>query len=163
MRKRIGPAVIVGLLVLGAGSTAAQRRAPKVDGAWQRVGGVVVAPDSTYPVRPWSGMLVFSGKFFSQLWVVPEQEGARQQAYPTTVEEKVARFDAIIANAGIFTIHDSTATMTFQQAKNPSLVGRAANLGLRTSGDSLWLTSTAPWSKDSSRSVRTTVVYTRLR
>jgi hypothetical protein len=151
------------LLSMSAGPLTAQRQPPSFDGAWRHAGTQIVAPDSSYERPQLQGMGVLSGRRFSQTWVIPRQSGVQQASQPTTADEKAARYDVLIANAGTFDVRDSAITFHYEQAKNPRVVGTKAIRRYRLRGDTLWLMGESPWQKDSTKVVRFTDTFVRMR
>jgi hypothetical protein len=163
MRIRASVSIAALLISVSAASLTAQRQSAKLDGAWQTVRVEVVSPDSTYlpPLR--RGLLVISGQYYSQVWGAPEQSGVQQASQPTTVEQKAARYDAVIANAGTLQVQDTLVTFTPTQAKSPRVIGTNAVRRYTLRGDTLRLVFSQPWAKDSTKSVRTTMTLVRQR
>jgi hypothetical protein len=151
------------ILSTSAASIAAQQRVSRLDGAWRHVRTQIVAPDSAYERPPLQGMGVISGRRFSQTWVVPGRSGVQQASQPTTAGEKAARYDVLIANAGTLDIRDSVITFRYEQAKNPRIVGTNAIRRYRLRGDTLWLMGESPSQKDSTKLVRFTDTFVRMR
>jgi hypothetical protein len=69
----------------------------------------------------------------------------------------------LIANAGVLTLDDKTLTQHIEQAVDPADVGQTGLYTFRLHGDTLVATSTEPWKKDSTKTVRTDLVFVRLR
>lgn len=145
----------------------AQRQRAAFDGAWRHARSQVVAPDSSYDRTPLQGMAVVSGRTFSQTWLAPGPAGVQQTSQPSTPpstpDEKAARYDALIANAGTLDITDSTITYNYAVAKSPRVMGTSVSRRYRLKGDTLWVMSEAPWDKDRTKQVRFTDTYVRIR
>jgi hypothetical protein len=122
----------------------------------------VVSPESSYVTAPWDGIGVISGRHFSELWVTPAA-GVRQASVPTTAEQKAARYDALITQAGTFVANDTVMTFKYTHTKVPHAAGRTVSRRYQLRGDTLRLFLSAPWQKDSTKTVRTTFTFARLR
>lgn len=150
------------LLVTIGTTTTAQDRAT-LDGAWIPVGTRMESPDSTYWTAPMTGFSVISGRHFMQLYVREARAGVQQASRPSTAEEKAARYDLLVANGGTLEMRGDTLLFRYEQAKLPTLVGTTAVRRYRLRNDTLWLTWTQPWQRDSSRTVRGTATFVRKR
>jgi hypothetical protein len=106
---------------------------------------------------------VISGRHFSELFVAPAPSGVQQSASPSTAEQKAARWDALIAVSGTVEVRDSSITFRHVEDKDPSMRGVSDVRRYRLRGDTLWLMSTSPWQKDSTKVVRTTLSFVRRR
>lgn len=144
------------------GSLAAQRP-PTLDGAWAHVAMRIVAPDTTLVGPVLSGLAVISGRHFSELFVLPAATGVLQSGAPATTEQKASRYDVLVAISGTVETRDSAITFRHEHDKDPSLVGMTDTRHFRLRGDTLVLTSTSPWQKDSTKSVRTILTFVRRR
>ena len=78
-----------------------------------------------------------------------------------SAEEKASRFDALIAISGTVELRDSSITFRHEQDKDPSMLGTSDTRRFRLQGDTLWLTSSSPWEKDSTKSVLTVLTLVR--
>ena len=141
----------------------AAQRASSLDGAWVHVATRIVAPDTTIAGPVLSGLGVISGRHFSELFVVPAASGVQQSGSPSTAEQKAARWDALIAVSGTVEVRDSSITFRHVEDKDPDMRGANDVRVYRLHGDTLWLTSTSPWQKDSTKLVRTTLTFLRRR
>jgi hypothetical protein len=150
------------LLSLATFQAGAQQRASRFDGAWRQVRVEVVSPDSSYVTPPWDGVGVISGRHFSEIWLT-SPAGVRHPSVPTTAEQKAARYDALISQAGTFVANDSLLAFTYTHAKIPRRVGTTVSRRYRLRGDTLRLFISAPWQKDSTKTVRTTMTFVRQR
>jgi hypothetical protein len=162
MRALVKSLLCVVVLSLVTVPLSAQGRS-RFDGAWKAVRIEVVSPDSTYGQEPFPGLAIVSGGHYSQIWVMPNSDGVQQASQPSTVEQKAARYDQLIVNAGTLEVKDTLLIYHREYAKNPKQVGTTDTRRFRLLGDTLWLVSTEPWSKDPKKSVRTTVVGVRQR
>ena len=103
--------------------------------------------------------IVYNGRFSQIFYPATGQPTGR----PATAEEKAARYDAVTTNAGHVDItDDSTWIVHFDFAKGPATIGTSVTAHYRIAGDTVWETTTAPWSRDSTKTVRTTAKYVRL-
>jgi hypothetical protein len=151
------------LLSTSAASLAAQQRSTPLEGAWRHVRTEVVTPDSTYQRPASAGMIIYSGRHYSQLWVNPGRPGVQQASRPATAEEKAARYDVLMANAGTVEVQDTLITFRVEHAKNPRVAGTTRVGTYRLKGDTVWYVFLDPWVKDSTKTVRTTVTNVRAR
>lgn len=149
------------LLSLPAVSLTGQQRPSRFDGAWRQAGIHVVSPDSTYDRPGWPGLGILAGRHFSEVWVTSAERGVRHR--PVTDDEKAARYDLVIANAGTFQASDTLLTFTYTQSKDPLLVGATVARRYRLRGDTLQLFVTQPWRNDSTKTVRTAFTFVRQR
>ena len=163
MRPLARCSVAVLLLSTSGASLAAQRVATPLDGAWRHVRTEVVTPDSSHQRPALQGLIVYSGRHYSQVWVNPRPSGVQQASQPTTAEEKAARYDVLSANAGTFELQDTLITIRVEQAKNPRVAGTTRVGTYRIKGDTAWFVFLDPWAKDSTKTVRTTIINVRAR
>jgi len=151
------------VLSISAASLPAQQRLLPIEGAWRHLRSEIVTPESTYQRPALQGMIILSGRHYSQIFVIPSPSGVQQASQPTTAEEKAARYDALMANAGTFEVRDTVITYRVEHAKNPRIVGTTRVASYRLKGDTLWSVFLAPWAKDSTKTVRTTITNVRVR
>jgi hypothetical protein len=144
-------------------SLTAQKSKPNFDGAWRWVRSEIVSPDSSYQVVGWPGLTVVSGRHFSQFLINSASAGVQQASPPTSAEQKAARYDAILARDGTFEVRDTLFVIRFLHAKDPATVGTTLTVRWRRQADTLWQIVTSKWAKDSTKSVRTAVVWVRER
>jgi hypothetical protein len=165
MRSTVTSALCLSVFLTAAPFVYAQRAASTFNGIWREMEIRVERPDTAYTRPGWNGVSIILNGHFSQIWLPPGQPGVQQQgAALTTAEQKAARYDSITANAGVLEVKDdSTFAGHYEQAKNPAAIGRTFTVHYRLRGDTLWQIGTAPWSKDSSKTVRTTHKYVRMK
>src|SRR5947199_6839638 len=132
MRKVLGCSVVV--LLFSAASASAQKRAAKLDGAWVVVHEKIVAPDTTIEYSGPPGLLIISGRYYSQIFLNAPEQGIQQASEPSTVEGKAARYDLLTANAGIDEISDTLITIHIQYAKSPAAIGGTFQSSYRIRG-----------------------------
>jgi len=152
---------IVALLVVQPLS--AQRRTlASFNGVWRHAGSRVERPDSVLNRPPMTGVSIIYNGHFSQVYISAPPSGAQQASRVGTAEEKAARYDLVSANAGSFKlIDDSTLIANYEVAKSPATMGTSLTAHYRLVGDSLWQTTTSRWSRDTTKTVRTTNKYIR--
>lgn len=163
MRQLTRFSVAALLLSISAASLPAQQRPSPIDGAWRHLRTEVVTPESTYQRPALQGMIILSGRHYSQIFVRPSPSGVQQASQPTTAEEKAARYDVLTANAGTFEVRDTVVTYRVEHAKTPRVVGTTRVASYRLKGDTLWSVFLDPWAKDSTKTVRTTITNVRIR
>jgi hypothetical protein len=161
MRIPLHAATSFALLTAIASSLPAQRRsAASFNGVWHQTEIRVQRPDSTYTRPPYVGTRIVYNGHFSQIFYAAPPQGV-SGTRPTTAEEKAKRYDDVTTNAGHFEWTDSSFAVHFDYAKGPATIGTSSRSFYRLAGDSLWETTVARWSKDSTKLVRTTVKYVR--
>lgn len=161
---RIGRLVLACVAVLMAfthAASAQRRNVASANGAWRQVEIRRRHPDSTVMVPPVSGIRIIYNGYFSQIFY---PTSLAQPARPLSADEKAARYDAVTTNAGHFEMtDDSTWAVHFDFAKVPATIGTTVIAHYRIAGDSLWETTTVPWTKDTTKTVRTTSKYVRMK
>jgi hypothetical protein len=149
------------MLAVFASVLHAQSSASALNGAWQRVSIRTVRPDSTLTPTPAPGICVIIDGHYSQIYIGAPPAGVQQASRPTTAEEKAARYDILTANAGSFTVHDSTVSGQYDFAKSPTVMGTKADFYFRRKGDTLWTWTVTPFAADSTKRVRSTTTWVR--
>lgn len=162
MRALAAKTVPLVVLSLFASDLLAQQKVSVFNGVWHQSGARVVSPDSTYmrPANAQAVAILLDGHF-SNFAIGSAPSGVQQASRPTTAEEKAARYDVLTANVGTFTVHDSTVTGHYDNAKNPAVAGTTFSQYFRLVGDTLWNTTVTPWATDTTKRVRTTVKWVR--
>lgn len=151
------------LLAAGVSPLSAQSRTvTSFNGVWHQAEIRVQRPDSSYMRPPFVGTRIIYNGHFSQIFYATPPRGVSGPR-PVTAEDKAKRYDDVTTNAGHFEWTDSTFAVHFDFAKGPATIGTSVRSFYRLSSDSLWETTLAPWSKDSTKMVRTTVKYVRER
>jgi hypothetical protein len=140
----------------------AQQQASTLDGAWRHVGNTVTAPDTTFHQPGLAGLMVVDGLSYSLIYAPEPKAGVEQAGAPSGTDAKAARYDALIANAGTLTLDGNTLTQHIEEAIDPNDVGHSGVYTYRIHGDILVATGTQPWKKDSTKTVRTDLVFVRV-
>lgn len=163
MRALAAMTVRVVLLSVSTSVLSAQRPLSAFDGVWREVERRVVRPDSTImqPVR--KGVRIILNGHFSQIWVAAAAAGVEQAGSLKTAETKAARYDALTSNAGMIEVHDSTFVLRYEHAKDPTRVGQFDSGFYRLVADTLWNTGTSRWAKDTTKLVRITQKFVRVK
>jgi hypothetical protein len=164
MRANARTFCLIGMLVFPLMSLSAQQTRTARDGAWRIVRQEVHEPGSQpRSVAPWGGLVVIAGRYYSQFLYDTTNTGVTQAAQLTTIEQKAARYDGIrAANSGEFELQGSKMTAHVQHALNPSRVGNTLTARTLQHSDTLTVTTTQPWPKDTTKSVQTIFTYIRL-
>ena len=156
-------ATTVSLVMLSASPVVltAQKSVSKFDGVWREVDFHVVRPDSTVTRPPRQGMRIILHGHFSQIWFPGAPYAVRGSSF-STPEEKAARYDRMVANAGTIEMHDSTFILHYEYAKDPGTAGTTADpFFVRVAGDTMWAMQTSRWAKDTTKFVHTTNRFVR--
>jgi hypothetical protein len=119
----------------------AQSTASGLEGVWS-----VQAVSSTNPSNKPVGLIQFSGRYYSMMWV---EDAARpnfdpRQTATLTADQLRAMWGPLTANAGTFTMSGNTITTTVLVSKNPANMtsGTPAQFTFTLDGDTLVLTRT---------------------
>ena len=125
--------MLVALTCVFVTSNAGAQSSGSLKGAWKIV--AVTAADGKVDTAPQPGLYVFSDKHYSIQWV----NGARPATAGTTSPDKdrLAAYDAFIANTGTYEVKGNTLTTKPIVAKNPSVMGTTAPSELRFEGTSV--------------------------
>ena len=162
MRPYPGALVVISI-ALSISTLSAQSRTSAFDGAWRHVRTEIVSPEGTSQGPHFDGQAVFSGRYYSQTWIARDMPGGKATGELTTAQQKADRYEALIANSGTLDVGDTLVTFNLGQAKDPQAERSSVRTGYRIRGDSLWLRLGGPWEKDSTKTVRTTMVFARIR
>jgi hypothetical protein len=136
------------------------KQASVFDGAWRHISTDYTAPDTSFHRSALKGLLVVNGLFYSRTFAV---DPAGEPRALSTSQEKAARYDAVIGNAGMFTLEGKTPTQHIEEAVDPAGVRASSVIRYRFHGDTLFTTVSEPWAKDSSKVVTLKVNFVRLR
>jgi hypothetical protein len=151
-------------LVSLASLSAAQKPSKSVlNGVWHQAEGRVENPASSVNRAVSQGMTIIFDGHFTQVYVGPPARGVQQAARVSTAEEKAARYDDLTANGGTFDMTDTTFVLHYQVSKNPAQMASQPSIRYRLRGDSLWQTTVTRWTKDTTKTVRTTYKWVRER
>lgn len=141
----------------------ASGQASPLDGAWKHIGNTVTAPDTSVHTPGLQGLMVIHGLHYSLTFAPESNTGAVGGGGPLGAAAKAARYDALLANAGVLTLSGPTLTQHVQVAMKPAEVGHLGVYHYRLHGDTLVATGTEPWKKDPIRTVSTDLVFVRMR
>ena len=159
MRPYPGALVVISI-ALPISTLSAQGRTSALDGAWRHVRTEIVSPEGTSQGPHLGGQVVMSGRHYSQTWIVP---GGKATGKLATAEQKADRYEALVANSGTLELRDTLLTFKVGVAKDPQVENTSVSSGYRLRGDTLWLRMNGPWEKDTTKTVRTTFVFSRMR
>lgn len=159
---RAHPSAVAAALVLFASAGSLSGQESRFEGVWKNVGEHVATPDSNYDLPPLKGLAVIHGRYISQMFVIQPPNGIRQSGELRDAESKAARYDAIVATAGTFVLHEKTFIMHIIEAAQPELAGQSITREYRFRGDTLLIVDTEPWPKDKTKVSRTTLMFVRV-
>lgn len=112
-------------------------------GAWKLV--EVTSMNGVRVTDPQPGLLVFTQKHYSMMRVTGTKARPRYQAGKATDAEKIATFDAFVANSGTYTTQGNVLRTRPLVAKNEYVMsGREQVYEFATSGTTLTLTEKLP-------------------
>lgn len=98
---------------------------PELDGAWQRTFSETIGPDgSRYPGTTHESFLLISDGFYSMNWAFgAEASDFYADRFSPTDEEKLARYEAMLVNAGRFDVDGNVFTIHPTFALVPEFIG----------------------------------------
>ena len=139
------------LLVLCATVVSAQSSKKPIEGAWKVAEIVVTGENESNVPNPQPGLIIFTQKHYSAMWVPGNQPRTLFKGDVPTNEEKVAAYDSFVANSGTYEVAEGTLTLHPIVARSPNfMAGGVSKYQLRIEGTTLWLTQ-----KNRDLSVRT--------
>src|SRR5438552_214128 len=83
---------------------AAQRSSRSLEGAWKVTEIVTTGADSSRVTSPQPGLLIFTRKHYSIMYVTGNAPRTPYKAANPTQEEKLAAFDSFVANTGTYEV-----------------------------------------------------------
>jgi hypothetical protein len=137
--------------------------ASRLDGAWRHLSSDFSAPDTSFHRSPLKGLLVIHGSYYSRTFALDAKSEGGQVHDPADAQSKAARYDALIMNAGVLTFDGETFTQHVEEATNLAVVGTFTRVHYRLHGDTLFTTATEPWPTDSTKVVRSSINFVRVR
>jgi hypothetical protein len=130
LRQLIGwSSVILTLIFTGACRSPEPRPgesvSPELDGAWQRTFSETIGPDgSRYPGPTHESFLLISDGFYSMNWAFgAEASDFYADRFSPTDDEKLARYEALLVNAGRFDLDGNVLTIHPTFALVPEFIG----------------------------------------
>ncbi|MFL5613022.1 MAG: hypothetical protein ACJ796_05110 [Gemmatimonadaceae bacterium] len=137
--------------------------ASRLNGVWRHLTTEFSSPDTSYRRSAAKGLLVIHGKYYSRTFALDQKSDNGQGRNPVDARAKAARYDSMIANAGVLTLDGETLTQHVEEATDLAAVGSSTRLQYRLHGDTLFTTATEPWQKDSAKVARMSVSFVRVR
>lgn len=114
---------------------------PDLDGAWRRVFSETIGPDGTrYPGRIHESFFLISDGFYSMNWAFgPEAADFYSDRFNPTDDEKLARYNTLLVNAGRFDLDGDVLTIHPIFALVPEFIGGLGEFEYTLDGDTLQL------------------------
>ncbi|HZE70580.1 MAG TPA: lipocalin-like domain-containing protein [Pyrinomonadaceae bacterium] len=130
------------LLVLCTIVVSAQSSTKKpIEGAWKVTEIVVTGENESNVPNPQPGLIIFTQKHYSAMWVPGNQPRTLFKGDVPTNEEKIAAYDSFVANSGTYEVDGATLTLHPMVARSPNfMAGGVSKYQLRIEGTTLWLT-----------------------
>jgi len=130
------------LLVLCTTVVSAQSSTKKgIEGAWKVTEIVVTGADASNVPNPQPGLMIFTRKHYSVMWIPGNQPRSLFKGEGPTNEEKIEAYDSFVANSGTYELAGATLTLHPMVARSPNfMAGGVSKLQLRIEGTTLWLT-----------------------
>lgn len=129
------------LMVIYTTIVSAQSSTKKsIEGVW-KVTEIVVTGDASNVPNPQPGLIIFTRKHYSVMWVPGNQPRSLFKGENPTNEEKIAAYDSFVANSGTYEVADGTLTLHPMVARSPNFAaGGVSKNQMRIEGTTLWLT-----------------------
>ena len=129
-----------------------------IHGAWQVKEIARQNAARSHSEQPLPSVFIFTEHHYSMMWLpsVESQHSFAERWNPTD-EEKIARFNSLIVNAGSYEIKGSTLTAHPVVARMPDFVGGSLTCEVRIEKNTMWLKFVdeysfdgvqAPWVKE---------------
>ncbi len=140
-----------------------------LNGAWQiRTRKVETATDTTVDQYRQPSLLIFADRYYSLVRTLGDTSmRAFAERWSPTDEEKVARFDEMLVNAGQYDIEGETITARPIISRFPEFMGGVITYRYTIEGDTLTLTALDEYSFDGAQApwaaagIHTTLKFTR--
>jgi hypothetical protein len=133
--------VIVSLAVLTAGLGAQGGTRKQIEGIWKVTAIVVTGADASNVANAQPGLLIFTGRHYSMMYVTGNQPRAPFKAEEPTKDEKLAAFDSMVANSGTYELSGTSLTVRPVVARNPGfMTGGFDKYQFRIEGNTMTLT-----------------------
>ncbi len=140
-----------------------------IRGVWQIIRiATTVDEQSFVNSRPLPGLMIFTPGYYSMIWMPgSERVPDNVEIWRPTEPEKVAQFNAIIVNSGIYSLRDSLLITEPVVVKTPEFMGGKASYFWSTAGDTLKLRTVETFSRsgvldEGQQRYRTTIILKRL-
>ena len=129
------------LMLLCATAVSAQSSTKKpIEGAWKVIEIVVTGDNASNISTPQPGLILFTQKHYSSMWVPGNQPRSLFKGESPTDQEKIAAYDSFVANAGTYEVTGETLTLHPVVSRSPNfMAGGSAKNQFRIEGTTLWL------------------------
>jgi len=129
------------LLVVCTTVVSAQSSTKKsIEGAWKVTEIVVTGADASNVSTPQPGLIIFTQKYYSVMWIPGNQPRALFKGEDPTNEEKIAAYNSFVANSGTYDVAGETLTLHPMVARSPNfMAGGVSKNQFRIEGTTLWL------------------------
>ena len=128
------------VLVAAAIANAQGHAAKSIKGIWKVAEIVTTGNVAANVSNPQPGYMMFGQKYYSVMYVASEKERPTYAGAAPTIEEKVAAFDSLLANAGTYELSSGILTIRPTVARNPGFTGGAfATYRVTADGKTIWL------------------------
>jgi hypothetical protein len=136
--------VTVGVAVLWAASSLeGQQAAQDLEGAWRVTEVVTTGPIGRTLSTPQPGLLLFTGDYYSYMFVTTDEPRVVPSRNFASVEEMLDVWSPFTANAGTFEVSGNRMIRRPVVAKSPGTMVRGTynEYTFRLSADTLWVTT----------------------
>ena len=129
------------LLVVCTTVVSAQSSTKKsIEGAWKVTEIVVTGADASNVSTPQPGLIIFTQKYYSVMWIPGNQPRALFKGEDPTNEEKIAAYNSFVANSGTYDVAGETLNLHPMVARSPNfMAGGVSKNQFRIEGTTLWL------------------------
>jgi hypothetical protein len=130
------------LLLLCTTVVSAQSSTKKpIEGVWKVTEIVVTGANASNVANPQPGLIIFTQKHYSVMWVPGNQPRSLFKGEDPTDQEKIAAYDSFVANSGTYELAGATLTLHPMVARSPNfMAGGVSKVQMRIEGTTLWLT-----------------------
>jgi hypothetical protein len=130
------------LMVLCTTIVSAQSSTKKpIEGVWRVTEIVVTGEDASNVPNPQPGLIIFTQKHYSVMWVPGNQPRSLFIGQNPTNDEKIAAYDSFVANSGSYEVAEGILTLHPMVARSPNfMAGGVSKNQLRIEGTTMWLT-----------------------
>ena len=113
----------------------------ELDGVWHLVSSETIGPDGTrYPGHTYESLLLISEGYYSMNWAFgPQKSDYFAKRFNPTDAEKLARYNALLVNAGRFELDGGVLTIHPKFALVPEFVGGVGEFEYSLKGETLQL------------------------
>ena len=93
-----------------------------IEGVWKVTEIVVAGQDASNVSSPQPGLIIFTQKYYSVMWVPGNEPRTLFKGENPTNEEKIAAYDSFIANAGSYEVVDGILTLHPMVSRSPNFM-----------------------------------------